>query len=60
MKRNPVKHSDIVYHGRNVYGLSRFTCFALGLGQYSTDERGRKARQLARDYFGRLAVALKP
>lgn len=46
-----IKSSDITYHGRNVSGLSVFTCYSRGLGRYATDSRGQQARRDALAYF---------
>ncbi|MDO8632789.1 MAG: hypothetical protein Q7R41_20090 [Phycisphaerales bacterium] len=54
----PIKSSDVIFHGRDARGLSTFTCYAYGLGQYRTDTRNRReAAKQARDYFIRLARA---
>ena len=52
-----VKRSDITYHGRNANGYAVFTCYGLGLGQYSIGgcRNLADAKRAALDYFNRKA-----
>jgi hypothetical protein len=52
-----IKASDIVSHGRNLFGLTVFSCYSLGLGSYATTAQGRAAWRAAREYFTAKANA---
>lgn len=46
---------SITFQGRNVNGMSLFTCILFNrLCQYATDARGREAKRAARAYFANL------
>ncbi len=53
-----VKASEIVSHGDNGRGLSLFTCYSRGLGQFRTDSRGREAKRAALAHFTAEAAKL--